>query len=87
MKLNISSEEIYYSMHETLKQNYKRFSKTMIIKELFYDALGKDKKNKDSNSFSLVMPDQNGKIFINSYKNNNQLKVIINNFLSNFLIK
>ena len=49
MHLNISNKEIYFSMHETLRKNYLNFSKTKINRDLFYDALSKDKKQRQSN--------------------------------------
>ena len=87
MNLNISNKNIYASMHETLKSNYKNFSKTKIDTELFYDALGKDKKNINNQTFSLVMPNHDGKIFINNYKNNERIQSIINKFLTELKIQ
>ena len=87
MNLNISNKNIYASMHETLKSNYKNFSKTKIDTELFYDALGKDKKNINNQTFSLVMPNHDGKIFINNYKNNKKIQSIINKFLTELKIQ
>ena len=87
MKLNISNKNIYDSMHETFKCNYKKFSKIKIDTELFYDALEKDKKNINNQTFSLVMPNHDGKIFINNYKNNKKIQSIINKFLTELKIQ
>ena len=80
MKLGLSPEKIYLNMSSTLKNNYSSFKCTDIDRDLFYDALTKDKKNINNESFSLVLPDKEGKIFIDKYPNNKKIRNIIDKF-------
>ena len=87
MKLGICSEKYYLNMSSTLKENYKSFRKINIDRSLFYDALSKDKKNVNNDSFSLVLPNGESKIFIDKYKNNKKIRSIIDKFLNTFFDK
>ena len=83
MKLGICSEKYYLNMSSTLQENYKSFRKINIDRSLFYDALSKDKKNVNNDSFSLVLPNGESKIFIDKYKNNKKIRSIIDKFFNN----
>jgi 3-dehydroquinate synthase len=81
-RLGISTEQILKSMSPTLKANYQGYEKLEIPFESFLSALGKDKKNIGKDSFSLILPDQKGKIFKDRYSNNPTLRGIFKDFLS-----
>ena len=87
MKLGLLQKDIYLSMQEILQKNYFEFKDVIIPRDLFFDALEKDKKNIDNKSFSLVLPNKDGRIFIDHYKNNKKLHNIINDFLDNLNFK
>ena len=80
-RLGISSEAVWNSMSYTLKANYKDYKNVKIPFDSFIKALGKDKKNISKDSFSLILPDQNAKIFRGSYSDNLNLRNIFKDFL------
>jgi len=82
-ELGVSDGSIFLKMHETLQKNYGDFSHYEIPINLLIDALSKDKKN-SSHSLKLILPN-NEKLFIDSYKNNNQLYEICSDFLVNLM--
>jgi len=73
-RLGISNETIWKSMSPTFKANYQGYESADIPFEQFVSALGKDKKNKGSESFSLILPDQEANIFKDSYSNSPTLR-------------
>jgi len=80
-QLGISSERIWKSMSTTFKANYHDYKMIDIPFDLFLSALGKDKKNDDNNSFTLILPNKEGKIFKSTYTNNQKLRIIFKEFL------
>ena len=68
-RLGISTEAIWKSMSPTFKANYQGYETVDIHFDPFLSALGKDKKNVGSDSFSLILPDQEANIFKDSYSN------------------
>ena len=69
-----STEQIWKSMSPTFKANYQGYEKVEIPFKSFLSALCKDKKNVRPNSFSLILPDKNGKIIIDSFLNSPKLR-------------
>jgi 3-dehydroquinate synthase len=82
MRLGISNKQIFESMHTTFGANYKEYKNVEIPFETFLSALGKDKKNTGKNSFSLIFPNQEGKIFKDHYQNNENLRKIFKVYLN-----
>jgi 3-dehydroquinate synthase len=83
-RLGISTETIWKSMSPTFKANYQSYKTVDIPFDSFLSALGKDKKNVGSDSFSLILPDQEAKIFKDSYSNNPILCGYFKEFLTGF---
>jgi 3-dehydroquinate synthase len=81
-RLGISTEKIWKSMSSTLKANYYNYKTVKIPFDSFFSALGKDKKNIGKDSFSLILPDQNAKIFHDSYSNSPALRGVFKDFLT-----
>ena len=81
-RLKISTEKIWKSMSSTLKANYHNYKTVKIPFDSFFSALGKDKKNIGKDSFSLILPDQNAKIFKDSYSDNPALRGVFKDFLT-----
>jgi len=65
MKLELTTEEHYKRMHETLKKNFYKLHLTDIPVEAFLTALSKDKKN-STNQVKLVLPNKKGEIIVKS---------------------
>jgi 3-dehydroquinate synthase len=85
-RLGISTEAIWKSMSPTFKANYLGYETVDIFFEPFLSALGKDKKNEGSNSFSLILPDKEANIFKDSYPNNKYLRSYFKEFLTGFKV-
>ena len=69
-------------MSPTFKANYQGYETVDIPFDSFFSALGKDKKNIGKDSFSLILPDQEAKIFKDSYSNNPILRGYFQEFLT-----
>ena len=85
-RLGISTKEIWKSMSPTFKSNYNGYEATFIPFEHFVSALGKDKKNEGSDSFSLILPDQEANIFKDNYPNNPTLRGFFRDFLQSLSV-
>ena len=81
-RLGISTEAIWKSMSPTFKANYQGYENVKIPFETFLSALGKDKKNVGSDSFSLILPDQEANIFKDSYSNSPLLRGYFQEFFT-----
>ena len=81
-RLGISTEAIWKSMSPTFKANYQGYETVDIPFDSFLSALGKDKKNVGSDSFSLILPDQEANIFKDSYSNSPILRGYFQEFLT-----
>ena len=81
-RLGISTEAIWKSMSPTFKANYQGYETVDIPFDSFLSALGKDKKNVGSDSFSLILPDQEANIFKDSYSNSPLLRGYFQEFLT-----
>ncbi len=86
-RLGVSNKDIWRSMSPTFKENYEGYEKVEIPFDPFLSALGKDKKNEDINSFSLIFPDNEGNIFKDIYPNNSKLRKIFLEFLTTLKVK
>ena len=85
-RLGISTETIWKSMSPTFKANYQGYETVDIPFDSFLSALGKDKKNVGSDSFSLILPDQEANIFKDSYSNSPILRGYFQEFLTGLKI-
>ena len=85
-RLGISTKKIWKSMSPTFKANYQGYENVDIHFDTFLSALGKDKKNEGSNSFSLILPDKEATIFKDSYANNQKLRSFFKDFLTSLKI-
>jgi len=81
-RLGISTETIWKSMSSTFKENYEGYETVDIPFDAFLSALGKDKKNVGSDSFSLILPDKEANIFKDSYSNSPILRRYFQEFLT-----
>ena len=81
-RLGISTETIWKSMSPTFKANYQGYKTVDIPFDSFFSALGKDKKNIGKDSFSLILPDQEAKIFKDSYPNSTKLRGYFEEYLT-----
>jgi 3-dehydroquinate synthase len=81
-RLGISTEQIWRSMSPTFKANFQGFETVDIPFDSFNSALGKDKKNLGKDSFSLILPDQEAKIFKDSYPNSTKLRGYFKEYLT-----
>ena len=81
-RLGISTESIWKSMRPTFKANYQGYETVDIPFDSFLSALSKDKKNIGKDSFSLILPDQEAKIFKDSYSNSPILRGYFQKFLT-----
>ena len=73
-------------MSHTFKANYDQYETVDIPFDSFLSALGKDKKNEGSNSFSLILPDKEANVFKDSYPNNQKLRGFFKDFLTGLKI-
>ena len=85
-RLGISTEAIWKSMCPTFKANYQGYETIDSPFDSFLSALGKDKKNEGSNSFSLILPDKEANVFKDSYPNNQKLRGFFKDFLTSLKI-
>ena len=85
-RLGISTETIWKSMSPSFKANYQGYETMDIPFDSFLSALGKDKKNVGSDSFSLILPDQEAKFFKDSYSNSMALRGYFQEFLTGLKI-
>jgi len=81
-KLGVGRREHFERMHITLKKNYRGFEGFAIPADLFFTAIDKDKKNIGMNSLTLILPDQNGIVFINQYDNDQKFRDACMDFFS-----
>ena len=81
-RLGISTESNWKNMSNTFKANYDGYETMDIPFDSFLSALGKDKKNVGSDSFSLILPDQEANIFKDSYSNDRILREYFQEFLT-----
>ena len=81
-RLGISTESNWKNMSNTFKANYDGYETMDIPFDSFLSALGKDKKNVGSDSFSLILPDKEANIFKDSYSNSPILRGYFQEFLT-----
>ena len=81
MRLGRTVESQYRRMHPTLATNYAGFEYTPIPVDRLLDALSKDKKNKDA-ELRLVLPDESGRVSLDSYSNDETFREISAEYLA-----
>lgn len=81
VELGISNKEEFDRMHGLLMANSLHYHNLSINLDQLMTALSKDKKN-SVNTLKLILPDSSGKIFIDSYANNNKLKSSIHKYFT-----
>jgi 3-dehydroquinate synthase len=72
MKLGVSNSNHFERMHGVLDKNCELFRNVKVDIELLMDALVKDKKN-SATQLKLILPDQEGRIGIGFYDNDEHL--------------
>jgi len=75
-RMGVGSEDTYQRLHPLLRSNYRQFSSQPIVLKRFLEAISKDKKNTGSGSVTLILPDRDGKVFKDSYVNDEKFKEI-----------
>jgi len=83
MKMGISSQENYNHMHITLFKNYSNYADFLIPINSFISAISKDKKNIGFNDVTLILIDNDAKVFKDSYKNDKWFADICGYYLTN----
>lgn len=81
MALNMTSQAHYERMSPILRQNYRSHKNTEIPFERFLQAISKDKKNVNSESVSLILPDHSGRPGKVIVPLNDRFKSLCNEFL------
>lgn len=71
--IGVSTETHFKHMHGLLKKNYNGYENFPVPINDFVNAISKDKKNTGANSLTLILPNQDGHIFKDSYENNANL--------------
>ena len=77
----------YNRMHNTLFSNYRGFEDVNIPIDLFMSALEKDKKNIGKGEVTLILPDAQAKIRKGRYINNEILKTLCHEYLTEVRFK
>lgn len=83
-KMGISTRAVFEDNHPVLAENYKGYNKIPIPHAQFFGAIGKDKKNL-GDQLKLILPDKEGRVFIDLYPNNDTFKTHCITFLENEL--
>lgn len=79
-RLNITSIEHYTRMHGILRENSKDFDGVVIKENAFMSAIVRDKKNTGTH-LKVILPGQDGRIFIHLLKNDDRFKELCGEFL------
>ena len=77
----------YSRMHDVLSDNYRGFENVDVPLDLFMNALAKDKKNTGKDEVTLILPNRDAKIEKGRYLNNERLKHLCNEYLTEVRFK
>lgn len=80
--LGVGNEAHMHRMRPCLRKNYAGFEDHPVPLGPFLSALSKDKKNVGSGSVTLILPDQEGRIFKDVYANDTRFQTLCQNFLN-----
>ena len=80
-KLGVSSDHHFERMHDVMDKNCQTYRHVHIDVNSLMLALSKDKKN-SATQLRLILPDQNGRIHIGLYDNNDALLAIIKDYFA-----
>lgn len=83
LRLGIGSDDFYRKMKPVLRKNYRGFETHPVPVDRFRAAISKDKKNTGSGAVTLILVDQDGRVFKNSYANDPAFEGICADFLEN----
>ena len=84
-RLERIDESLYLKHRQVLKKNYKGFEQKAISLEAFFKAISKDKKNV-GDSLRLILPEQDGRVSIGVYPNDEAFQDICKAFLTKELV-
>jgi 3-dehydroquinate synthase len=80
-RMGVGSEENYRQHNSLLRRNYGDYASQNIPLESVLSAISKDKKNTGTGSVTLILPDTDGKVFKETYANDEKFKRICGEFL------
>ncbi len=80
VRLGVSKDEHYQRMHAVMKKNYRSSQHVNIDVNLLINALQKDKKN-TATQLRLILPNNDGKIEIGLYDNDDNFKCFVKDFI------
>jgi 3-dehydroquinate synthase len=83
-ELGVSNRSHFDRMHGVIAKNYEPYKHTPIPMSILFEALAKDKKN-TATQLKLILPDQDGKIQIGLYDNDDNFKAVCKGFFSEIL--
>lgn len=79
-RLGFAARSTFDELHALLQRNFSGFERTSIPEDVFFDALGRDKKNLD-NDLSLILMKEPGQVFRGRYRNDDRFKGICRDYL------
>ena len=80
-RLDAGGDEHYQRMHPALKSNYAGFEDHPVPLDPFLAALSKDKKNVGSGTVTLILPDKDGRVFKDTYANDESFAALCAEYL------
>jgi len=80
-QLGVSSNKHFHRMHEVMDKNCRSYRHVDIDTDQLLQALQKDKKN-TATQLRLILPDEDGKIGIGLYDNNELLEQAVNSYFN-----
>ena len=83
VRLGVGTPAYYRRAHPVLKANYAGFEDHPVPLERFLAAIAKDKKNTGSDSVTLILPDSDGRVFKDTYPNDDAFAAMCAEYLEN----
>ncbi len=81
-QLGVGHQKGFERMHPVLKKNSRGFEDVTIPEDLFFSAIGKDKKNIGRGALTLILPDKDGRVHVGQYKNDHRFQGACRDFLA-----
>ncbi len=81
LRLGVGSEDFYRKLKPVLRKNYHGFESHPVPASRFRAAISKDKKNTGSGTVTLILADKGGRVFKDSYANDDAFEGICTDFL------
>jgi 3-dehydroquinate synthase len=81
-QMGVGTEAHFERMHPTMAKNYAGYENTAVPIDVFIKSISKDKKNLGKGKVTLILPDKDGKIFRDSYDNDDTFRDLCERFLT-----